>query len=72
MTVALLDVGLDGAAVAVLGVATVVDLRARRIPDWLTLPALALAPVALLATGLIGVGLMVLRRAPRELHRRSR
>jgi hypothetical protein len=35
----------------------------------------ALAPeptsVALLATGMIGVGVIVLRRAPRELHRRS-
>jgi prepilin signal peptidase PulO-like enzyme (type II secretory pathway) len=44
-----LDVLLDVAAFAVAALATFTDLRARRIPAWLTLPATAAAPLMLFA-----------------------
>ena len=50
MTTAL-DLALDGAALFLPAAATVTDLRSRRIPHALTLPALAAAPIMLAASG---------------------
>ena len=47
----MLDAVLDAAAILVVLVAAVTDLRSRRIPNWLTLPAIVLAPLALAASG---------------------
>jgi|GEM_PF-296194 len=71
MTPDLLPVSLVILAVAVAGIAVCTDLRARKIPDWLTLPTLVLAllgrlvmagwsgPLGL-ADGLLGLGIAFL------------